>query len=115
MQRAVAYASALLRSSSSKNLSDFIYSQKSNASKNVGAVRFKLVKMLVMGIDIGLVNLAYAWLDTVTKEVYVDKISLIEKYKYKECIIPFLVQEFIEPRRKLFEQCKLVVIESQMK
>ena len=71
--------------------------------------------MLVLGIDIGLVNLAFATLNTTTKDVFVNKISLIEKYKYSESIIPFLVQEFIESRRELFEKCTLVVIESQMK
>ena len=71
--------------------------------------------MLVLGIDIGLVNLAYASYDTKTKDVTVEKISLIEKYKYSESVIPFLVEAFIQERRELFERCSLVVIEYQMK
>lgn len=71
--------------------------------------------MYVVGIDIGLVNLAFASYNMSSKEVYVDKVSLIENYKYTESVIPFLIQEFIEKRRTLFEKCNLIVIEYQMR
>lgn len=50
-----------------------------------------------------------------SKEVFVDKVSLIENYRYAESVIPFLVQQFIEERRALFKKCSLVVIEYQMR
>ena len=78
-------------------------------------VQIDVLRMLVAGIDIGLVNLAFALYNTSSKEVHVDKISLIENTKYSESIIPFLVQNFVEKYRKVFEQCALIVIEYQMR
>lgn len=71
--------------------------------------------MIVIGIDIGLVNLAYSSYNTIDKRLCVDNISLIENFKYNEGVIPYLVQIFIEERRALFLESSLVLIESQMK
>jgi hypothetical protein len=78
--------------------------------------------MIIIGIDVGLVNLALCSFNNVTKKIeHCDKVSLLQpkgknvRYKYCESNIPHLVNEFICDHRTVFEKADMVVIEYQMK
>jgi hypothetical protein len=77
--------------------------------------------MKIIGIDVGLVNLAFCVYDTTLNTVNVDKISLLysavenKRYKYSESTLVFLIKNFIVEHEIVFKDADIVVIEHQMK
>lgn len=79
----------------------------------------EVVKMIVAGIDVGLVNLGFCVANTETGSMFIEKMSLLEtksgkKYKYKEGDIEYYISNFINDRKNLFDSIDLLVIECQM-
>lgn len=78
--------------------------------------------VFTLGVDVGLVNLSICLYDSETSSFHVENGSLLSaksnpgnKYVFRESLIPYLIEIFIQDRIELFEKADYIVIEQQMR
>ena len=74
---------------------------------------------VIISIDPGLKNMGFCVYNTISKQLFVEKINLLEtkdgkKYKYSEGNLTYYIFNLIEDRKEWFDLADIITIEQQM-